>query len=114
MRALSLALLAGAAMFLLGSGGPTLSGAEAQALVKGGAVLLDVRTPQEFAQGHVEGAINLPVGELPSRLDRLPAKKDQPIVVYCQSGRRSAAAVKVLAEAGYSKVFDLGAMSNWR
>jgi phage shock protein E len=112
-RVLPVALSIGAAFLFLGSGGPTITGAQARALVKDGAVLVDVRTPQEFAQGHVEGALNLPVAELPSLLARLPAK-DRPIVVYCQSGRRSAAARKTLEEAGYSKVSDLGAMSNWR
>lgn len=108
------ALLAGAMVFLLGSGGPTITGAEAKALVKQGALLLDVRTPGEFAAGHVEGAVNLPVQELEQRLADVPAKKDQPIVVYCASGRRSAAAKRVLEKAGFSKVSDLGGMSNWR
>jgi phage shock protein E len=113
-KMLSGALLVGVAAFLLASGGPTVTGEEARALVKEGAVLLDVRTPAEFAAGHVEGAINVPVGELEDKLDAVPAKKDQPIVVYCQSGRRSAAAKKVLQTAGFTRVADLGGMSNWK
>ena len=111
---LSGAVLVGAAFLFLGTGGPTVTADEARALVKQGAVLLDVRTTGEFAEGHVAGAVNLPVSELEANLKEVPARKDQPIVVYCQSGRRSALAKKVLEEAGFSKVVDLGAMSNWK
>lgn len=106
--------VAGALFFLLGAGGPTITSDEARALVKQGALLLDVRTPGEFASGHVEGAINIPVQELEEKLASVPAKKDQPIVVYCQSGRRSAAAKQVLDKAGFARVSDLGAMTNWK
>jgi phage shock protein E len=104
--------IAGALFFLFGAGGPTISSDEAHALVKQGAVLLDVRTPGEFAGGHVEGAINIPVQELEEKLASVPAKKDQPVVVYCHSGRRSASAKQILDKAGYLKVSDLGGMSN--
>ena len=103
--------LAGAVFFLVGAGGPTISSDEAKALVKQGALLLDVRTAGEFASGHVEGAVNVPVQELEARL---PAEKDRAVVIYCQSGRRSAAAREMLLKAGFAKVFDLGAMSNWK
>ena len=104
----------GAAFILVGAGGPTISGDEARSLVKQGALLLDVRTVGEFASGHIEGAVNIPVGDLEAKLPALPAKKDQTIVVYCQSGRRSSAAKQILEKAGYSKVVDLGAKSNWK
>ncbi|MDP2273911.1 MAG: rhodanese-like domain-containing protein [Archangium sp.] len=113
-KLLSGAVLVGAAFLFLGTGGPTVTADEARTLVKQGAVLLDVRTTGEFAAGHLEGAVNVPVGELKTNLAQVSAKKDQPIVVYCQSGRRSAAARKILEEAGFSRVVDLGAMSNWK
>lgn len=113
-KLLSGAVLVGAAFLFLATGGPTVTSDEARALVKQGAVLLDVRTQGEFAAGHVEGAVNVPVGELKTNLGQVAAKKDQPIVVYCQSGRRSAAAKTILEEAGFLKVVDLGAMSNWK
>ena len=103
--------LVGAVFFLVGASEPTISSDEAKALVRQGALLLDVRTTGEFASGHVEGAVNIPVQELETRL---PAEKDRAVVLYCQSGRRSAAAKDVLLEAGFTKVFDLGAMSNWK
>lgn len=62
-------------------------------------VLLDVRTAQEFAAGHADGAINIPVQELPFRLHELAGS--QKIVVYCRSGARSALATKVLKTAGF-------------
>jgi phage shock protein E len=79
-----------------------------------GALLLDVRTPDEFGAGHLEGAINVPVQVLSEKLTSLPAKKDQDIVVYCRSGARSSRASSMLKEAGFTKVHDLGGMSNWR
>lgn len=103
---------AGAVFFLTAAGG--VSGDEAKQLVQRGAVLLDVRTPQEFAAGHIDGARNIPVQELEQKLSALPAQKSAPIVVYCRSGARSAKAASVLRNAGYTEVHDLGAMSNWK
>ncbi|MBL8951739.1 MAG: rhodanese-like domain-containing protein [Myxococcaceae bacterium] len=92
----------------------TISGEQARELVsRRGALLLDVRTPEEFAAGHVDGAKNVPVQVLDAELARLPAKKNQPIVVYCRSGGRSARAAAMLGAAGFTQVHDLGAMSNW-
>ncbi len=84
--------------------------ADARAAVAAGATLLDVRTPGEYAAGHLPGAINIPIDQLPVRLGDLVAAA--PIVVYCRSGRRSAAAARILAGDGRA-VVDLGAMSNW-
>lgn len=79
-------------------------------LVADGALLLDVRTPAEFSDGHVDGALNIAVQELESRLAELdPAR---PVVVYCRSGSRSAAAARLLRDRGFS-VTDVGAMSDW-
>lgn len=85
------------------------SGAK-QALADGARVI-DVRTPEEYASGHLERAINIPVHELDKRLAEA-GPKDASIVVYCRSGQRSARAKKILNEAGFQKVFDLGAMGN--
>lgn len=99
---------------MLGCATPSVSGEQAQKLVsQHGALLLDVRTPDEFNAGHIEGAMNVPVQVLDAQLATLPAKKDQDIVVYCRSGMRSAKARSKLKAAGFTKVHDLGAMSNW-
>jgi phage shock protein E len=74
--------------------------------------VLDVRTPQEYAEGHVPGAVNVPHDQLASRLAEVP--KDKDVVVYCRSGRRSDLAADVLATHGYSRVFRLeGDMQKW-
>ena len=93
---------------------PTIDGTAAQQLVtRKGALLLDVRTPEEFSSGYVDGAVNVPVQVLSEQLSTLPAKKDQDVVVYCRSGARSARAAGILKNAGFTKVHDLGGMSNW-
>lgn len=74
-------------------------------------LLLDVRTPEEFASGHIHGAVNIPVDLLESRLSQIPT--DQPIVVYCRSGNRSARASQILAQAGFAAIYDLGGLIDW-
>jgi phage shock protein E len=74
-------------------------------------VLIDVRTPQEFASGHIAGAINIPVESLSSRLSEVPT--DQTIVLYCRSGNRSAQASRILEQAGYAGIYDLGGIIDW-
>lgn len=85
---------------------------EARALVSQGAVLLDVRTPGEFAAGHIDGAKNIPVDALSGRIGEVGAK-ETPVVVYCRSGARSARATAMLKSAGFQRVEDLGPMSRW-
>lgn len=80
-------------------------------LVANGALLLDVRTSEEFRAHHLDGAVNIPVQELGARLHELGAK-DRPIVVYCRSGARSASAAQLMKGAGY-EVLDIGGIGNW-
>lgn len=98
--------------YLVLSAGTSGGDAEARRLVAEGARLVDVRTPQEFAASHLPGAVNVPVQELDRRMSEL-GPKDEPIVLYCRSGSRSAYAARMLHDAGYSVVYDLGAMSSW-
>lgn len=88
-----------------------VDGAEAARLVREEhATLVDVRTPAEYQQGHVEGAINVPLQALPGGASAI--ERDHVVVVYCRSGRRSAEAARILAREGY-EVRDLGPMSAW-
>ena len=80
-------------------------------LVVQGALLLDVRTPAEFAEGHVTRATNIPVQELPARLQEV-GSRSRPVVVYCRSGGRSAQAAAMLSAAGF-QVKDIGPMTAW-
>lgn len=89
-----------------------VKGADARALVAGGARLLDVRSPGEFASGHLPGAINVPLDALERRLGDV-GPTDRTVVVYCASGARSAAAKRVLMSKGYADVKNLGPMSAW-
>jgi len=98
-------------LFGASSGAPRVSGAQARDLVQNGAQLVDVRTPAEFAAGHVEGALNIPVSVLPVRLNEL--NRSGTVVVYCRSGGRSASAGGILMKAGFEAVHDLGPMSAW-
>ncbi len=84
---------------------------EARALLaRGAAVLLDVRTPDEYSDRHIQGAINIPLQELSHRMGEIG--RGRAVVVYCRSGARSAAASQMLRAAGH-QVLDIGAMHNW-
>jgi rhodanese-related sulfurtransferase len=74
-------------------------------------LLVDVRTPEEFASGHIAGAINIPVEELGSRLAEIGS--DKPVVLYCRSGNRSTTAASILESAGYEGVYNLGGTIQW-
>jgi phage shock protein E len=89
-----------------------IGGAQARRLVDEGALLLDVRTPGEFAGGHLPGAVNIPVDELQAELRQLP-DPGRVIVVYCRSGMRSSRATGLLRRAGFQTVHDLGGIGNW-
>lgn len=68
-------------------------------------VILDVRTVQEFEDGYVEGAINIPVDELEQRLEELD--RNDEILVYCRTGNRSTRAVQILRENGFNKIYHM-------
>ncbi|NOK12116.1 rhodanese-like domain-containing protein [Corallococcus exercitus] len=87
-------------------------GPEARRRVEAGATLLDVRSPEEFAAGHLQGAVNIPVDQLEQRLGELGSPQT-PVVVYCRSGARSSRAERLLKEKGFQDVFNLGPMSAW-
>lgn len=78
-------------------------------LVKNGAIILDVRTKEEFAGGHINGSINISLQTLQSNISKL--KKDKTIITCCASGMRSASAKNLLAANGFSSVFNGG---GWR
>lgn len=78
-------------------------------------VLLDVRSREEFASGHVPGALNIPHDELAQRLGEIEGDRSQEVVVYCERGPRASRAADVLEDAGFREVRHLeGNMSAWR
>jgi len=79
------------------------------ALIANGAVVVDVRTKQEFASGHVKGSVNIPLDVLSSKMQELP--KDKAIITCCASGMRSASAKSILLNNGFKEVYNGG---SWR
>jgi len=80
-----------------------------------GPVILDVRSPEEYAEGHIPGALNIPYDQIGANLDSLAAYRDRGLVVYCRTGRRAGIAEAVLLEAGFERVWDLeGHMVSWQ
>ncbi|MCZ2127341.1 MAG: rhodanese-like domain-containing protein [Anaerolineales bacterium] len=100
--------------FLFRTAIPSISADELNARLKSDkrVILLDVRQPQEFEQGHIAGAKLIPLGELSRRMNELPT--DREIVCVCASGNRSSSATKALVKAGYKAVNMSGGMFAWR
>ena len=90
--------------------------AEAKALMDSeeGYVILDVRTPEEFAAGHIAGAILIPDYEIREKAESILTDKDQLILVYCRSGRRSKNAANELATLGYTNIKEFGGINDWK
>lgn len=85
----------------------------AKAKVSHGALLVDVRKPDEFSAGHVDGAINIPHDQIMQAIKRYADKNDQEIVLYSDSGSRANKAKESLEEHGYSRVYNAGGYSSW-
>ncbi len=85
-----------------------ISDQEARELLKQGAWLIDVRTPEEFGARHLAGAINVPLDALEVSVSKVVNDMAKPLLLYCASGMRSRLALKILQDAGYANVFDLG------
>jgi len=113
---MALALLAIAGCQSVPTSGPIEGDELAQRIADGNApVVLDVRTPQEYATGHIPGAINIPHTEIEARLAELKKFRKTELVVHCRAGGRAAQAERVLAAAGFDSIRDLsGHMQQWR
>jgi len=78
----------------------------------GAIALIDVREPEEYAEGRIPGAVLIPLGELSKRLDEVPT--DKPVVLVCRSGNRSTQALQLLQKAGFTNVHNMtGGMRAW-
>lgn len=86
---------------------------KAKKLLQEQAILIDVRTKQEYEEGHIEGAISLPSETISLTIEKEIPNKETAIIVYCQSGNRSKKVAQILVDQGYQNVYDLGAMKNW-
>lgn len=110
---------------LAGCGGETqkeepgyqqITAQEAKAMmdVGAGAIVLDVREQEEYDQGHIPGAVLLPVGEITQEsASAAVPEKDTVVLVYCRSGNRSKAAASELVQLGYTQVYEFGGIQDW-
>lgn len=89
---------------------------EAKALMdsEDGYIILDVRTPEEFAERHIEGAILIPDYGIGEKAESILTDKEQLILVYCRSGRRSKNAANELATLGYTNIKEFGGINDWK
>ena len=78
-----------------------------------GYIILDVRTQEEYDQGHIPGAIVISHEEITEKAEKVLTDKDQLILVYCRSGRRSKIAAEALAELGYTNIKEFGGIIDW-
>ena len=76
-------------------------------------IIVDVRTPEEFKAGHIKNAINIDLYTMSGTQPKKLPNKEAAILIYCQSGARSANAAKQLAKLGYTNLFDFGGIMNW-
>ena len=92
-----------------------ISGAEAKALMdsESGYIIIDARTHEEYDQGHIPGAILIPEYEIANRAEKELPDKNQLILVYCRSGRRSKIAAEELVKLGYTNVKEFGGIIDW-
>ena len=78
-----------------------------------GYIILDVRTQEEYDEAHIPGAIVIPNTEIEARAESELPDKDQMILVYCRSGRRSKLAADILVELGYTNIYEFGGIIDW-
>ena len=78
-----------------------------------GYIILDVRAQEEYDESHIPGAILIPHTEIEARAEEVLTDKDQLILVYCRSGRRSKIAAEALAELGYTNIKEFGGIIDW-
>ena len=78
-----------------------------------GYIILDVRTQEEYDQGHIPGAMLIPNTEIETKAEEVLMDKDQLLLVYCRSGRRSKLASEILVELGYTNIKEFGGIIDW-
>ena len=107
-----------AAVFMLGSCGTgykQISQDEAMQIMEeeSGYLIVDLRRPDEFAEGHIEGAINVPNEGIAEEMPEELPDKNQLLLIYCRTGRRSKEASEKLAKIGYKNVYEFGGINTW-
>jgi phage shock protein E len=114
-KSILLALICG--LFVSGCGQPaskTAASGRIQRIDPTQVKVIDVRTPEEYREGYVQGTTNIPLDELATRVSAAVPNKEAAVAVHCRSGRRSAQAKELLEKQGYRNVQDLGSFENAR
>ncbi|CAN5854400.1 hypothetical protein BH11PSE12_BH11PSE12_12270 [soil metagenome] len=117
VRSLLAGMLIAAAgtVFAAAGAANTIDVTQVTRLQNAGTLLLDVREVDEYAQAHVAGSTLIPLGQLQQRLQEINADKSQPVLVICRSGQRSARAIHLLEQAGFSATVNVeGGMNAWQ
>lgn len=96
------------------STGKNISAEEVEGKLNAGAMIVDVRTPAEYAEGHVEGAPNIPHDQVAGRINEFGPNKEREIIVYCKVGGRAGRAMEILKNHGYSRVLNAGGYDSLR
>lgn len=108
---------AAAAVFLTGcaASGNVISAEEAKTIMEQNpeALILDVRTEEEYEEGHIPSAVLLPLDELEGRAEAELTDKEQTILIYCRSGARAGEAARILQDLGYTHVYNFGGIISW-
>ncbi len=76
-------------------------------------IVIDVRTPEEFKEGHVDKALNIPLDQIADEIDKVVPNKDDKVLLYCRSGNRSGQAAKILSDLAYTQIYDFGGINDW-
>jgi len=88
------------------AGGDQEAAKQAWPMIENGALLLDVRSEEEFAAGHLDGAINISWDDTDALIAAIGFNKQRPVVFYCRSGNRAGKSITTLAEKGYTNIFN--------
>lgn len=99
--------------FLSGLFGPSIDELAVQARETPGSIMIDVRSPDEYRGGHIEGALSIPLVSIPATASKRLPNKNAPIFAYCLSGARSAQACRELERQGYTNVVNMGGIGRW-
>ena len=110
MDSTQLIIIAAIIIFLVLKKLGQVSPVKARELVAAGALIVDVRSPGEFAEGHLASAVNIPLDVIGQNIGKHVKDKNQPILVYCLSGRRSALAKRIIKGQGFTEVHNLGSV----
>ncbi len=90
-----------------------ISGEQMVSLIGTDVLIIDVRTAEEYAEGHIEGAQNIPVDQFQTAFDELTLSKDTPMALYCRSGNRSSVVYRILMDEGFDKIYHAPGVSQY-